>query len=274
MDDVSNSAPSLPIDADLPCSACDYNLKGLSGDANCPECGQPIARTLRFGLMHSQSSWLQQQASAVPWLAALAAIGYVSRSSFGYLRDPVAIYTGHVLAIAATAAVLVGCWRLSVPEPGATSVDEGGSIRRGLRLAALVLLVLNVAALPFVHRATGLNFESPSGLLVFAPLILLSVTDILALMLLWHLARRSGSRSLRAHARVVLYVFPVLPLRGLLFFWISPVDAGGIREYVMAFYQAVDFFTAAALFAMLLLLGRMYEVLRAAAAVSADAARV
>src|SRR4051812_40156282 len=52
MESVSPSpdpvAMSSVIDADLPCSICSYNLKGLAPDANCPECGQAIARTYQF----------------------------------------------------------------------------------------------------------------------------------------------------------------------------------------------------------------------------------
>ena len=90
--------------------------------------------------------------------------------------------------------------------------------------------------------------------------------------MLLRLARRSGSPWLRAHARVVLYAFPILSLRVLLFYWSGAIDAWVAADYVLAFYQALDFVAAAGVFALLVLLGRMYETLRTAA-VSADAAR-
>ena len=34
------------IDADLSCSGCGYNLRTQKPDANCPECGEQIAKTL------------------------------------------------------------------------------------------------------------------------------------------------------------------------------------------------------------------------------------
>lgn len=37
---------SVVIQCDLPCTACEYNLRGLSSGGNCPECGQTIALTL------------------------------------------------------------------------------------------------------------------------------------------------------------------------------------------------------------------------------------
>ena len=273
MDDIltAAAAPSVPIDADLPCSACEYNLKGLSADANCPECGQAVARTLRFGLVHSDPAWLRRQAAAVPWLAALCVTNAV-RSDFGYLNFPAAAYTGHALSIAASALALVGCWRLSVPDERATATDdEDGSIRRGLRLAATLLVLLTVAALPFFHRAPTSTYERPTGPLTFARPVALAITDFLALLLLARLAHRSKSRSLYAHARAVLYVFPFLPLGALLLYAPAIVDVRAMVQFVFAIFQAFDFFAAATLFAMLILLGRMYEVLRAAAAAATSA---
>ena len=41
---------SPPIDlaeTDLPCRNCSFNLRGLSPESNCPECGTPIWRSIR-----------------------------------------------------------------------------------------------------------------------------------------------------------------------------------------------------------------------------------
>lgn len=35
-----------PIDRDLKCDGCEYNLRGLSIDSRCPECGRSIAQTI------------------------------------------------------------------------------------------------------------------------------------------------------------------------------------------------------------------------------------
>jgi uncharacterized repeat protein (TIGR04138 family) len=37
--------PQTPIDFDLPCRRCDYNLRTLAVTARCPECGFPALRT-------------------------------------------------------------------------------------------------------------------------------------------------------------------------------------------------------------------------------------
>jgi uncharacterized repeat protein (TIGR04138 family) len=38
--------PAAVINCDLACVACEYNLRGLATDGNCPECGQSIHATL------------------------------------------------------------------------------------------------------------------------------------------------------------------------------------------------------------------------------------
>ena len=43
----STTADHVPaIDTDFACAACGYNLRGLSRESACPECGTPIARSL------------------------------------------------------------------------------------------------------------------------------------------------------------------------------------------------------------------------------------
>jgi hypothetical protein len=275
--DTASAMPPVPetlspaIDTDLPCSRCDYNLKGLTADANCPECGQPIASTLRFGLIHSDPAWLRRQAAAVPWLAALC-INRISRPDFLYPSYPVAAYIGHALNILAVGLALFACWQLSTSDARSTeSADGDGSIRRGLRLAAIVLLGLDVATFPLFHRAAVLPYGRPTWLLSYALPIAFTATQFLVLLLLARHARRSGSRSLRTHARVLLYVFPTLPLVGMLLYSIPFFDLREFAEVAMAIYQTLGFLNGVALLAMLILLGRMYEVLRAAAAAAASA---
>jgi hypothetical protein len=40
------SYPALPLDQDMPCANCQYDLRGLPADSMCPECATPIATSL------------------------------------------------------------------------------------------------------------------------------------------------------------------------------------------------------------------------------------
>jgi hypothetical protein len=43
---MARTAPNLPAETDLLCEMCGYTLNGLPTDGNCPECGNPVERSL------------------------------------------------------------------------------------------------------------------------------------------------------------------------------------------------------------------------------------
>ena len=48
--------PDPMLTVDLPCIRCDYNLRGLPADGDCPECAFPVLTTL-LRTMHGQQEW-------------------------------------------------------------------------------------------------------------------------------------------------------------------------------------------------------------------------
>ena len=53
---------------DCPCVACEYNLRGLTVDQRCPECGEPITRTLRriLGVVRPETGvWIRDALASV-----------------------------------------------------------------------------------------------------------------------------------------------------------------------------------------------------------------
>jgi hypothetical protein len=61
------------ISADVPCSACGYNLRTLGRDARCPECGQAVRISLSASSVEAQEYKTLRSGSA--WLLTGAAIG-------------------------------------------------------------------------------------------------------------------------------------------------------------------------------------------------------
>ncbi|MGH7177418.1 MAG: hypothetical protein ACREJC_08565 [Tepidisphaeraceae bacterium] len=64
------------IEQDLHCIICDYNLRGLSGSGNCPECGNEIAISLRGErLSDADPVWLGRVSAGVTLLVIAAIAG-------------------------------------------------------------------------------------------------------------------------------------------------------------------------------------------------------
>ena len=50
---------NTPIEHDLPCIQCGYNLRTQLMGGSCPECGTPVSRSVRTDQLHqSDISWL------------------------------------------------------------------------------------------------------------------------------------------------------------------------------------------------------------------------
>lgn len=57
------------IPGDVACVSCGYNLRSLASSANCPECGQPVMRTVGNPLIYADQNWLERVRSGAKMLA-------------------------------------------------------------------------------------------------------------------------------------------------------------------------------------------------------------
>lgn len=257
MTDPATDAPSTPpIDHDLPCAVCGHNLKGLSPGVDCPECGQPVARSYAPPLAQSDPAWLRRQATT---MFPLAAVGLMH---FHPASDRIAVLVMFPMTTLAALVAVWAVWRLTTPDPAATPNDRDTTLHRALRLAILVyagarvVWFLNLMA---PRAAAGAGLVS-LGCLIAAAFIVCYI--------LLRFARRSNDPSLVRHARLVLWTFPIsqtserlAPFLVLMLARNTDPDS----RWVFGIESMIYFILGIAVFVLLLLLGRLHEVLRRAA---------
>ncbi len=204
------------VAGDQPCVHCRYDLRTLAAGGLCPECGRPVADSLRRSDFEcAPVAWLRELASGAKWLmlacmatlvSLLMALGSALGSRSGGPGFETLLACDMVLgAILAPLAGLIGVWRITRRDPRTLGRAEGLSVRRATRVSLVPTgaLVLGTACLVFDWagmRLTTAEFWLP-GAAVIVSLI------VLPALLLWHverLLRRGGSQDLGQSARWLL----------------------------------------------------------------------
>src|SRR5437763_3182735 len=125
------------VEGDVPCAICGYNLKRLAINANCPECGQAIARTYTPDLPRSDPAWLRYQAKTMLLLGALCLANF--QPLVYSLRQ---FQVWNVMGILVCLASVWACWRLAKPEPPGPPADGEATLQRALRLAPVIFAAI------------------------------------------------------------------------------------------------------------------------------------
>lgn len=124
--DAANFSPSVMRSGSV-CLSCGYDLRGLAKASACPECGQPIQRSVEgYSLRSADGRWLKGLANG----AATAAIGglgcsaavasyfvWAIRLSVPPSGTSVYSFAIALLILAGSLTILVGGWKLTSPEP-------------------------------------------------------------------------------------------------------------------------------------------------------------
>ncbi len=135
------------------CTDCGYNLFGLNRDGRCPECGAAVADSVRGdGLAFANREWVRRICGGLTFLyaACLMTMGTVV---FGILILSVVGLTGvfdawfplirlviRLAALAAPILAIVGVYKVTAPDPGA-SLSEGPTSRRRVARVTVVAML-------------------------------------------------------------------------------------------------------------------------------------
>ena len=247
----------VPSPAELRCSRCGYNLKGLDHSSNCPECGEAIRQTLTFGLLHADRVWLRRQARTMLLLIALPMLDYQTPNEWPYAN----YYVGVSVRVLLTAIATWGCWRLTRPDPLRPHTEREGMIARGLRVAAVV----HALGLIVFFRSPAYSILSSQlwTLIFYAWAGALLFMAWLAMLLVLAVARRGGSPSLVTHARVIVWGLPLAKLSLVAF----PMLALVMRyESVLGVLTVCSWAVSVVALLTATLLGRLHELLARASA--------
>lgn len=142
----SESQEQCASPEDLPCIRCGYNLRELSPDGRCPECGTPIHRSIHGDLLSAADpAWLTRvsrgltlvYAAVVTFLASIVLLFLVGGRGVMVVLDTVA----EILALLAVILLLLGILGLTTPDPRMTLTEQPVVLRRIVRGAAIAGLL-------------------------------------------------------------------------------------------------------------------------------------
>ncbi|MEO0474567.1 MAG: hypothetical protein AAF085_01170 [Planctomycetota bacterium] len=155
---TDNAEPEQAIDFDLHCVRCDYNLRGTLGSGRCPECGEPVASTLRPDLLHmSRPDWLDRLRKGMNWLVTAIVmniamipigmvIGFASVASNPMAPGNALPMTAMIilggLGFVVSITYGVGVWFVTTPESDVFDDKTSRSIARWLILPAMLISVV------------------------------------------------------------------------------------------------------------------------------------
>ncbi len=125
---------------DLKCTSCGYNLRGLHEGGVCPECANPIERSLRGDLLQfADPAWLRQLHTGVRMMlwyvvinVLLALLGVIT----GATGMPIGLVT--IPALAASVFYVIAVFLLTIQEPRDSGVVESVTVRNAIRVSVVL----------------------------------------------------------------------------------------------------------------------------------------
>lgn len=154
LDQANRGVEAQPLDFDLACVRCGYNLRSTLPTGTCPECGEPVDTTLRPDLLHQANpGWLGALRKGSHWtvvaiIMSLAmipvgmVIGFASVASSPNQAGSLpmgALIILSVLGLVVAVTYGVGVWLLTEPEPQRITDLTSRSIARWFFVPGMIV---------------------------------------------------------------------------------------------------------------------------------------
>jgi hypothetical protein len=137
-----NLDPAGNVVTDIPCRKCGYDLRGLSVNGRCPECGAAVGVSVHGNLLRfSDPGWvrgLQKGAWLILVGVLILIVGAIFAALLGAASPQLASVVAPLLSIGGNIVMIVGAWRLTEPDPSGIGEDEYGTSRKIIRVALVV----------------------------------------------------------------------------------------------------------------------------------------
>lgn len=167
----------------MTCLACGYNLRGLDVRGNCPECGQPVAQSLRDGRLETMPprvvmNW--SRGALLHLTACVIALLFMFPWGMILIGDPIGSPETGIcmtcgLAFLIVPCVAIGSWKLATisleEPPHAASLRWALALRWLVRLAALSIIATVMFGLGPTSSGLVALLTRVAGPLVFVMLL-------------------------------------------------------------------------------------------------------
>lgn len=236
---LMNDSKTAPASTTPACVQCGYNLSGIGVHSKCPECGTPIAESLKTPLLSNASpDYLRTLLSGTRLTLIIvlcqsisAVVMFFGRALGGLLGGTNALLAIHDAAEILFAALLfLAYWRISTPDPRDVEDSSVIRIRNVIRYSAGCVFAF--AAASFVLSSIG-----PSSATV-TPMISIRISQNLwGLLMLLSSAVLKSAMSIQLHrigkrvhdqfmirrAWTYRWILPILATFGLLILGIGAI---------------------------------------------------
>jgi hypothetical protein len=134
--------PDGMVNRDAPCRGCGYNLRGLSTDGRCPECGTVVGVSVQGDwLRFSDPQFLLTLRKGVRFIlwsilitVIVVVLSVILQMAVGPKAAPVIQFAGLLGYIPG----IIGAWLLTAPDPSGVGEDRYGTARRIIRIALVI----------------------------------------------------------------------------------------------------------------------------------------
>ncbi len=214
------------------CVECGYDLFGLPLAGSCPECGKPVADSLRGILLQYASreyvGMVRQGHSIVlnGILAQVIITILVWIETATNVFGPIVEAGAGIATIAVSIVVFAGYLRLTIPDPQFTGTERPDAARQIVRIAVIGQIVFTLAQLVISVLSPGLGASLIINVLLGLLGAVMWAVQFFAMM---RYTRWLGQRVPDVHvvktATRYMWVLPLLTTFGLLLFGLGPLLA-------------------------------------------------